>query len=159
MREMKRLASIIAMMLLLALQVSAQDNKRQPRFNPEEFRARLEAFITQRACLTQEESTKVFPIYQEMKDKERQLKQQEYKLKRNIMQSEKDKDYQDALNQITQLRIEAAKIEESYYKKMCKAVPAKKAYAIMLAEDAFHREVLNSIEKRNKNRQQPQKKP
>lgn len=153
---MKRLASIIAMVLLLTLQVSAQENK-QPRFNPEEFRAKLEAFITQRACLTQEECAKAFPIYQEMKDKQRNLKQQEYKLKRNCMQSAKEKDYQDALSKITELRIEAAKIEESYYKKMCKAVTAKKAYAIMLAEDAFHREVLNNIERKNKNKQPPKK--
>ena len=154
---MKRLTSIIAITLILALQVSAQDNK-GARFSPEEFRAKLEGFITQKACLSQEECQKVFPIYHEMKDKQRKLRQEEYKLKRNCMQSEKDKDYLDVLNKITQMRIEAAEIEETYYKKMCKVVTAKKTYAIMLAEDAFHREVLNSIEKKNRNKQ-PQKKP
>ena len=132
------------MTLLLTLQVSAQDNK-HPRFNPEEFKAKLEAFITHKAGLTAEESAKVFPIYHEMKDKQRELRQKEFKLKKSLPQSDNDKDYQDILDKVAQLHIEAAKIEESYNKKMYKAIPAKKVYAITLAEDAFHREMLKKF--------------
>ena len=156
---MKRLTSIIVMSLVLMLQMSAQENK-HPRFNPEEFKAKLEAFITEKADLTQEESKRVLPIYQEMKDKQRKLKQTEWKLKRNAKKLDSDKECQEALMKIVQTRIESAKLEEGYCKKMCKVVPAQKVYAMMLAEDAFHRELLQAAgQRKNKNHNQPPRRP
>lgn len=156
---MKRLTFIIVMSLVLMLQVSAQENKR-PRFNPEEFKAKLEAFITEKADLTQEESKRVLPIYQEMKDKQRKLKQTEWKLKRNAEQLDSEKECQEALMKIVQTRIESAKLEEGYCKKMCKVVSAQKVYAMMLAEDAFHRELLQAAgQRKNKNHNQPPRRP
>ena len=61
---------------------------------------------------------------------------------------------------IVQTRIESAKLEEGYCKKMCKVVPAQKVYAMMLAEDAFHRELLQAAGQRNnKNHNQPPRRP
>ena len=138
---MKRILTSLAITLLLSLSVQAQDNKR-PRFNPEEFKARMETYIAQKAGLSQSESEKVFPIFHEMKAKQRELMYKENKLKRSIGFNEPEKTYQNALNKILDLHVEAADIEESYYKKMCKAIPAKKVYAIMRADGDFHREML-----------------
>ena len=141
------------MALLLTLPVLAQNDKR-PRFNPEEFRVKLEGFIAQRACLSQSEREKVFPIYHEMKEKQRNLQKQEHQLKYKSLKAESpEKDYQDALVKITELHIEGAKIESVYYKKMCKVISPKKVYGIILAEDAFHREMLQKFSKpQDKNR-------
>ncbi len=144
---MKTLLTSIAMVLLLALPAQAQDNKR-PRFNPEEFKARMETYIAQKAELSPAESEKVFPIYHEMKAKQRDLMQQEYKLKRNSI-GDSEKAHQEALLKIVKLHKEAADIEETYYKKMFKAISAKKVYAIMRAEDAFHREMLQRANNNN----------
>ena len=145
---MRRLTTIIAMTLLLALPALAQNEKR-PRFSPEEFRAKMEAFIAQRACLTQSECEKVFPIYHEMKEKQRELQKKEHKLKYKTLKPEdEEKTYQDALVQIAALRAEGAKIESTYYKKMCKVVSPKKVYGIVLAEDAFHRKMLQQFNSR-----------
>lgn len=138
---MKRLFTIIALSLLTTLSIMADDHKQQ-RFNPEEFRIKLETFIAQKAELCPAECEKVFPIYREMKEKQRSLKQQEMQLKRTEKSGKSDKDYQQVLNDIAELHIEAAKIEEAYYKKMCKVIPARKVFALTLAEDAFHREML-----------------
>ena len=138
---MKRLFTIIAMTMFMVLVAIAQDNK-LPRFNPEEFRAKLETYIAQKANLTQAECDKVFPIYRELKEKQRKLKTGEMKLKKNCAGYDNDKEFQEAIEDVAKLRIEAAKLEESYYKKMCKVIPAKKVYAITMAEDAFHREML-----------------
>lgn len=132
---------------MLALPMLAQNDKR-PRFSPEEFRARMEAFIAQRACLTQAECEKVFPIYHEMKEKQREIQRREHKLKYNTLKPENpEKDFQDALEKVAALHIEAAKIETTYYKRMCKVISPKKVYGIILAEDAFHRDMLQRFSK------------
>lgn len=158
---MKRITSIIIVLtLLLAVPAIAQENKR-PRFNPEEFNMRMKAFIAQKACLTPEESEKVFPIYLKMKEKQRELKHKEIKLKKQNPSSEKE--CLNTLDQITDLHEQFADIEEDYYKKMCKVIPARKVYNIILAEDAFHREMLQHANPhhgdKDKQPQPPQHRP
>lgn len=143
---MKPRTIIIALFIMLsAAPVVAQDNKR-PRFNPEEFRAKLEAYITQKAGLTQGESEKVFPLFHEMKEKQRKLMHREQKLKHK-KELESDKDYQEALDEITEIRTESAKIGATYYKRMSKAISPKKVFMVMRADDSFHREMLQKFEK------------
>lgn len=126
-----------------AEQTFSEEGKHPP-FNVEEFRAKMKAYITQKAELTPAECEKVFPLFQEMKAKQRELKKQEMKLKRSEM-PDGDKESQERLHKIAQLHVNAAKLEETYYRKMCKAISAKKVYAVILADDAFHREMLQSF--------------
>ena len=124
---MKRVFTIIVATMLLALTTWAQDNKR-PRFSPEEYKAKLEAYIMQKAELTPSEAEKVFPIFREMKTKQFELmkKAQKYR-NRPADQFKTDNDYRDALAEMGELNIEGAKIEAAYYKKMCKVVSSNKA--------------------------------
>ena len=138
---MKKLTTIIAMALLLATSTMAQEQKR-PRFNPEEFKAKMESYIVQKAELTQSESETVLPIFFEMKEKQRKLMQNEQKLKQDNAAAKTDKDCQTILNEITNIRVESAKIGAAYYKKMSKAISPQKVYRIMCADDSFHREML-----------------
>ena len=153
---MKRTVSIIILFFAIAITAMAQEQKR-PRFNPEEFKAKMEAYISQKACLSQAESEKVFPIFHEMKQKQRELMQKEHKLKRNTNESNtSDKEYQNILEKIAELHEQAADIEEDYYKKMCKAISPKKVFCIIQADDAFHREMLQRFNKGN-NKPKPHK--
>lgn len=154
---MKKIFSILAVLMWLALPVWAQENKR-PRFNPEEFKAKMETYITQKAGLSQAEVEKVFPIFHEMKSKQFEVQKQVQKLKRDN-RFESESDYQDALTKMGELSIEGAKIETAYYKKISKAVSAKKAYRIKMADDAFHREILQHINNTGKDRQPNKRKP
>ena len=138
-----------------------QENKR-PRFNPEEFKAKMEAYITQKAELTPAEAEKVLPIFLEMKDKQFEVMKKVQKLKqKREEQFENEKDYEEALEKMGELDIQGAKIEAAYYKKMSQAVSAKKAYRIKMADDAFHREALQRFQKgpKDKDRQPPKRKP
>ena len=141
------------MAVLLTLPALAQQQSRRPRFNPEEFRARMEAYITQKAELTQSDAERVFPIFQEMKNKQfevmRKVQQQRH---RGEEQLKSEEDYERALTTMGEAGIENAKIELIYYKKISKVVSAKKAYRIKLADDAFHREVLQRANNGNNNR-------
>ena len=57
----QRLATLL-ITLYISISLQAQD-KKKPGFTKEEFRARQEAYLTQKAEITQEEATKFFPIY------------------------------------------------------------------------------------------------
>ena len=150
---MKNTVTLMIATLLWVMPTLAQENKR-PHFNPEEFRARQENYITQKAELTAAEAEKAFPLFQEMKAKQFELMKKIQKLKHKA-QLEKEDDFQDALTKMNELNIENAKLEANYYKKISKAVSAQKAYRIKMADDAFHREVLRNIQNGPKNRKRP----
>ena len=60
---MKKIVTI-SLLLMMAVMVSAQDNK---RFSPEKFEADLRCFITKEASLTPQEADKLFPVFREMR--------------------------------------------------------------------------------------------
>ena len=127
--------------LLPAMAQQRRDGQHRP-FNPQEFKARMEQFVREKACLTQEEADKLFPVYHEMKAKQLELNRKMRHLKRHKPADEKE--YACIVSQITCLGVELAKLEQTYYAKMCALVPAQKIYALILAEDAFHRDMLRN---------------
>ena len=108
------------------IQFMAQPPKGQ--FSPQDFVKHLESFIVREACLTPAEATAFFPIFHELHDKQR--------------------DYYNLIKEINKLKIESAELEDVYYKKMCKAVPARKVHEAMQAEDRFHRRMLRKFSNR-----------
>lgn len=147
---MKKIVTLLTAIVLLTLPTVAQDNKR-PRFNLEEFKTKMETYITQKAGLSQKEAEKAFPIFHEMKSKQFELmrKAQKIKSKRNN-KLESEADFQNALTTLGEISVETAKIEMEYYKKMSKSISAQKAYRIKMADDAFHREILQHFEAQHK---------
>jgi len=74
----------------------------------------------------------------------------EHKLKRDTHDGNtSDKKCREALMQIADLHEKAADVEEDYYEKMCKAISPKKVFAIIQADDAFHREMLQHFGRGN----------
>lgn len=134
---MKKLLTLL-MLLVLTLPLAAQG-----RFNPQQYRQRLEEYITQKACLTPQEANKVFPIFHAMKDKQRAVMEKINNLKRSTPQTGKsDAQYRKVIDKINDLNEEQADLQEEYYERMCKAISPRKVYAVMLAEDSFHRDML-----------------
>lgn len=123
------------------------------KFNPEEFKAKLENFVTQEAGFTPSEAQAFFPIYHEMKGKQRVLQHKIFKLKKDAPPSDADeKDFAIAIQKIKDMGVEMASLEVTYYKKMCNAVSPRKVYAAMQAEDRFHRMMLEEFGKDKQNR-------
>lgn len=134
---------LLACLLMASLSASAQMHK-EKRISPEEFRAKTEAFIGSKAGFTAEEAQKFFPIYHEMKGKQWKIMQEVGKLKQQKPGfTSTDKEYAAIVSEIKDLNVQIAQIEETYYKRMCKAVPAKKVFMAMQAEDDFHRQALS----------------
>lgn len=137
----------IAAALLLSVAASAQpqEGNGRPRFNPEEFKQRMEQALTKEAGLTAEEAKAFFPIYHEMKAKQRERINQIRELKKKPYTTQEA--YADAIAKIKNLQVDMAKVELDYYKKLVKAVPAEKVFKAMSAEDKFHRQMVQGQRK------------
>lgn len=130
-------------MLVGSMPMLAQPGPQGP-FDREEFNAKLKEHIVQHARLTPEEAEKFFPLFHEMKEKQHELQGQMFKLKREKPSDDAtDKDYQNTIMSIKSLNVQMAQVEETYYKRMCKAIPAKKVYDAMNAEDMFFRKMFS----------------
>ncbi|MBQ0049862.1 MAG: hypothetical protein KBT12_06480 [Bacteroidales bacterium] len=154
---MRRLSIVFAMFLSALCMTAQPQGRERGKFNPEEFRARMDNYVREKANLTQEEADKVFPIYHEMKEKQfaimtqiRQLKFTGRGKKNADAPQPTDADYQKAVRQINDLNVELAKLQQTYYEKMNKEVPGEKVIGIMRAEDKFHREMLGKAGERRR---------
>ena len=74
-------------LLLVGIALTAQQPQRG-KFNPQEFKAKLESYVTQEAGFNQTEAAAFYPIYFEMKGKQRGLQRQIFQLKRNAPTAE-----------------------------------------------------------------------
>ena len=147
---MKRIFILIIIQLCTSLCTMAQQQERW-KFNPEEFRAKLEEFITKRAEFTSAEAQTFFPIFHQMKEEQRNLQKEIFTLKRIPKDANpSEKDYTNKIQRICELNTKMAEVQESYYKKLYKAVPAQKVYKAMLAEDIYHRMMLRQFDQRRR---------
>lgn len=140
---MKKILLVITLCVFSTVCSMAQPGGK--RFSPEEFEAKLEAFITDEAGFTPSEAKAYYPIYHEMKDKQRQLQCKIFEIKKRLSPYASDKECANAIADITKLNKQKAQLEETYYKSLCKAVPARKVFRAMQAEDKFHRQMLDHM--------------
>lgn len=154
---MKKVFFIITLLFCASLYTMAQHEG--GRFNPEEFRAKLEEFITKKAEFTSAEAQTFFPVFHKMKEEQRNLQKEIFTLKRIPKdESPSEKDYTNRIQKICELNVKMAQIQETYYKKLYRAVPAQKVYKALLAEDIYHRMMLRQFNRRNKdNNQHPKR--
>ena len=120
---------------------------RRAGFNKQEFRQRMQDYITKEASLTQEEAKAFFPIYNEYKDKQRQIHMSINKLKKNPPNNNDEKAYEKCLMEMAELNAQMAGLDSVYYKKICKAISAEKFFKILNIEDRMHRKMLQNYNK------------
>lgn len=134
------------MFSIIAFSISITAQRQRGKFNPEEFKAKLENYVTKEAGFTPTEAQAFYPIYFEMKGKQRALQRNIYQLKKNAPAAEaSDNEFAITIQKIKDLGVEMAKLEVTYYKKMCQAVSPQKVYRAMCAEDRFHRMMLEEF--------------
>ena len=148
---MGRFANLVLLLIVFAGSCLAQPGGSR-KFSPKEFRTNLERFITKHAGFTSEESQAFYPLYHEMKDRQRDVQHSIFKLKEGLKPNASEEDYAKTIQSITSLNRKKSQIEETYYKKMCQAVPASKVDQAMRAEDKFHRQMLGKMPPHGKKR-------
>lgn len=144
MKPIKKQAYILILLLCASVSLYAQK-----KLSREEFRARQEAFLTEKANLTSQEAKQFFPLYFELQDKKSQCNKEAWrKIRKGKEANLSDKEYNDIVEAVIQSRITADQLDMEYVRKFKKILPAKKIYDIQRAEMRFHRELLKPQKKK-----------
>lgn len=127
------------------------------RLSKDEFRARQQAYITEKADLTPQEAEAFFPLYFELQDRKHQLNEEAWQLMREGKKENLTDDrYDEIMEGVYDARIASDRLEKTYYGKFKKILSSKKIYQVQRAEMRFHRELLKGM--RGKGRRAPQQK-
>lgn len=125
--------------------IHAMDGCNQ-QMTPEEFRLKLQTYITDKAELTTEEAAKFFPVYFELQDKKKSLND---KVRRQLQQGRNEKttdaEYEEILLKVYDTRIEAGQLEKSYYDKFKQILSPRKIYLVQKADTKFHRDLVRNV--------------
>lgn len=109
------------------------------KFSPEKFQAELQDYIVKEAKLTPQEAAKFLPLYSEMHQKQRAVYERQRQLRQNRLTDEAA--YRDAIKKGDQMDLELKKLQQCYHDKFLAVLPASKVFAVIGAENRFHRDM------------------
>ncbi|MBQ9533138.1 MAG: hypothetical protein IJR71_04155 [Prevotella sp.] len=135
----------IFLLTLVAFSAQAQNDgqRRHKTFDPVKFEAEMEQFITTNAGLTQQESTKFFPLYREMRKKMMENFDREKRARK--MDWNDEKTCEEAIRRHDQNDIRMKELQKVYHEKFLEVLPATKVLRVIRAEDKFHRQTMKRM--------------
>lgn len=145
---MRKLIVLLVMICSLAPMLRAEDGCNQQRLSPEEFRAKQQAYITEKAGLTADEAAKFFPLYFELQDRKKALNDDAWKLLRKGREGQTtEAQYDEIMEGVYDARIASARLDKTYFERFKKVLSSKKIYLVQRAEMRFNRDLLNEMRK------------
>lgn len=122
-------------LLLTGLSFNAQAQERR---SEEKYIEEYQAFITEKAGLTNEEAQQFFALYKEMRDKQKTYYNEIRKItfKTDITKTSEE-EFHNLNNRLTQLNKESHRLEGQYIAKFRTVVSEKKLFLIRKAERQF----------------------
>ena len=149
---MKRHLLTSLLLFFIALTAGAQEQKKgRPHFSPEEFPAKQQAYITEKAGLSPEEAEAFFPLFFELQKKKFDLERgarKDFKKQRNEQMTEEE--CRKFVYNMADVKIEIAKLEREYTDKYLEVLPPCKVRRVQHAENSFQRDLMKKmIEHRN----------
>ena len=136
------------LMVVGTLSMTAQnqtENEKRQKFDPAKFETQLEQFITKHADLSQQEATAFFPLYREMRSKQRGYFEEMRKFRH--VDTNDDKKCREAIEKKDKNDLEMKKIQKDYHEKFLKVLPASKVLKVIKAEEKFHRNAFQRVVK------------
>ena len=119
--------------------------KKQP--SETEFRTKQQAYMSQKAGLTQEESKHFFPLYFEFQDKKKEINKEAWEIaKQGKNSNTTESEYETIIDTFFDNQETIAKLEKEYIKKYREILSAKKIYMIYWAERKFNRNMLKILQ-------------
>lgn len=135
---MKKILLLLISLMSLT-QASAQSGNK-PKFDPKQFQADMEQFITTEAALSPQQAETFFPVYREMQKKQRVIYNQQRRL-RHIKPTDEE-GCREAILKSDDCELQLKEIQLQYHKKFLKILPASKVYDVLRAEEKFHRKIF-----------------
>lgn len=128
---------------LMCLPLSAQKKKH----TKEEFRAKKQAYMTEKAELTEEEAKNFFPLYFELQNKKKETNKATWKKAGKAMETETtEKEYEEIIDSFLSSQYKTLDLEKEYIKRYRKVLSDKKIYQIYWAEINFNRNMLKILQ-------------
>ena len=131
------------LLLLLCIFFSATLMHAQGKVDFNRLKAETHRFITQEAGLTTQETARLFPIFDEMRTKQRG-----YFDRLRAIHSARPSSEREALEMIERAdtyEIQLKQIEQRYHKEMLKVISATKLMRVLEAERRFHRQMFRKM--------------
>ncbi len=139
---MRRIVFLVLLSLTLTF---SRAQERRDKFNPEAYRAELEQYITKNACLSPQEASQFFPLYEEMFSKQHAIHDRLKSLRR--IKPATESECKENIIQRDNLDIELKQLQRTYHEKFMQILPADKVYDILKAEDTFVRQAFKNVAK------------
>lgn len=130
---------IIVILFCLTATIATFAQGSPQKFSPEKFQADLQEYIVKEAKLTPQEAAKFLPLYSEMFQKQRAIYDRQRQLRMNKLTDEAA--YRDAIKKGDQMDLELKKLQQTYHDKFLAVLPASKVFAVIGAENRFHRDM------------------
>ena len=150
---MKQLIICISIMVFGASVVLAQGPGADRRAAVQDrVEAQRVAFITQKLELTVDESATFWPVYNEFRQKQKEMRESISPGK--TLRQLNDAEAQELINAQLDLEAELVTLKRTYFSRLSTVVPARKLVRLAAIEQQFSREVLNMLRQRqqgNKN--------
>lgn len=139
-----------AALMLFMLWINGSAQAQGPG-NREKLESAKIAHITERLTLTPETARKFWPIYNQLSDKERELRRKEFEMRRNLDTSElTDAEAEAKLNQYFDLKEEQLALEKEAAQQYQDVLSPKQVLQLFKAEADFHRMVLQKFGERRR---------
>lgn len=118
----------------------ATGGKERPHFHPKAFVKELTASITRKAGLTEAEAKAFFPLFFEMKGKQRDIQRRiERSLAQGAERSMEEKDYRRLLKGVEELERKKNRVTAEYIERLSRLVGAEKTVRALSADLSFGR--------------------
>ncbi len=117
----------------------------------ERLRALWVAYVTQELELTAEESEKFWPVFNEFKLAEREIKKQKRKIARQDPKNMTETEVDQYFETMMQLEEEMIALRRKSYQNMKQTIPAQKVVQLPALERAFKKKILELVQERRGN--------
>ena len=115
----------------------------QGKFDPYKMRAELHRFITAEPGLNQQEAARFFPVYDEMRNKQRGYFNRLRVLHNTKPSSEREA--RELIDKADALEVQLKQLEHRYHVEMLKVLPGVKVMQVLEAERKFHRQTFRRM--------------
>ncbi|MBO4444059.1 MAG: hypothetical protein J5698_00555 [Bacteroidaceae bacterium] len=144
---MKRFTVLLLTLCCFTLAFAQQQEQKKP-MSADDYKAKQQAFITQRAALTEAEAEAFFPLYFQLQKEKMELQRNTFRKVRKP-QGEKltEEEASQFVDEMADMKIKCDQLEKDYLQKFKEMLPATKLLRVQMAERDFQRELLRDMQK------------
>ena len=133
---------IISLLLIGCLSISLMAQNKE-KYSKQELRDKKEAYLKEKAGLTDQEAKEFFPLYFQLEDLKKDVNGKAWaKARTGENPNTTEEEYENIIDTYFNVQVQAAALDKEYIEKFRTVLSAKKIYMIYRAEIKFNRNML-----------------